>query len=55
MEYVRERGSFADLPLDELNAACRAAYPHYFDDNGELRELPTARDGFEREAELELA
>lgn len=54
MEYVRERGSFDDLPIEELNAACREAYPHYFDDRGELRDAPTAREGFEREAALEL-
>jgi len=30
MEYVGERGSFADLPADEIRAAFRAAYPRLF-------------------------
>ena len=55
MEYVRDRGSFADLPLDELVAACREAYPHSFDEQGRPRDLPAARSGFEHEAERERA
>lgn len=27
MEYVRERGTCADLPLDEIVTALRAVYP----------------------------
>lgn len=53
MEYVRDRGAFADLPLDELNAACRVAYPHYFDADGRIVGVPEPRDGFEREAARE--
>ena len=53
MEYVRDRGTWADLPLTELEAACREAYPHYFDDQGEISNLPQARDSFEHEAERE--
>jgi hypothetical protein len=28
MEYVRDRGSYADLPLDEIRAAFEEHYPH---------------------------
>jgi len=31
MEYVRERGSFDELPLDEILEAFRASYPLMFD------------------------
>ena len=32
MEYVRERGSFADFPLEVMIAATREGYPHLFAD-----------------------
>lgn len=30
MEYVRDRGTRDDVPVDEINAAMTAAYPRYF-------------------------
>jgi transglutaminase-like putative cysteine protease len=30
MEYVRDRGSFADVPVDEIQKAFREAYPRFF-------------------------
>jgi transglutaminase-like putative cysteine protease len=30
MEYVRERGSYADVPVGEIRQAFRATYPKYF-------------------------
>ncbi len=30
MEYVKDHGSFADLPWDKIIAACKKAYPQYF-------------------------
>jgi transglutaminase-like putative cysteine protease len=30
MEYVRSRGSFADVPVDEIKRAFRETYPQYF-------------------------
>ena len=30
MEYVRERGAFADVPADEIKRAFRDMYPEYF-------------------------
>jgi transglutaminase-like putative cysteine protease len=29
MEYVRQRGSYADVPLAEMVAACRSVYPDF--------------------------
>jgi transglutaminase-like putative cysteine protease len=44
MEYVKQRGSFADVPLAELRAAMLSFYPHLGDRDGD-------RGGdFEREA-----
>lgn len=34
MEYVRDRGTAADLPLDDLIAAWREAYPRLMDGSG---------------------
>lgn len=49
MEYLRERGAFADLPLTEMLEALREAYPHFFDAEGRIR-----RSGdFEAEAAQE--
>ena len=36
MEYVVDRGSFADLPLAELVRVTREHYPHLFDEAGRL-------------------
>lgn len=30
MEYLRERGSFADVPVDEIQRAFREAYPKFY-------------------------
>jgi transglutaminase-like putative cysteine protease len=30
MEYLRDRGSFADVPVDEIQKAFREAYPRFF-------------------------
>ena len=30
MEYLRDRGSFADVPVDEIQRAFREAYPRFF-------------------------
>ena len=31
MEYIRQRGSFDDLPLDQIQADFREFYPGWFD------------------------
>ena len=36
MEYVVDRGSHADLPLEELVRVTHEHYPHLFDDGGRL-------------------
>ena len=36
MEYVVDRGSFADLPLDEMVRVTHEQYPHLFDRDGRL-------------------
>jgi transglutaminase-like putative cysteine protease len=36
MEYVVDRGSFADLPLAELTRVTHEHYPHLFDEHGRL-------------------
>ena len=36
MEYVEDRGSFADLPLDEARRVTHERYPHLFDERGRL-------------------
>src|SRR5919109_3066240 len=30
MEYLRERGSYADVPVEEIQSAFREAYPRYY-------------------------
>jgi hypothetical protein len=30
MEYVRERGSFEDVPVDEIKRVFSQTYPRYF-------------------------
>lgn len=37
MEYLRDRGSFADVPVDEIQRAFREAYPRFFR-RGPIRE-----------------
>ena len=34
MEYVRERGTFDELPFDEILAEFRATYPRIFEQRG---------------------
>jgi len=41
MEYLRDRGSFADVPVDEIRAAFREYYPRLYALHGE-----TARESF---------
>ncbi len=36
MEYLVDRGSHADLPLEELTRVTHERYPHLFDENGQL-------------------
>jgi transglutaminase-like putative cysteine protease len=36
MEYVEDRGSFADLPLAELRRVTHEVYPHLFDERGRM-------------------
>ena len=49
MEYVRDRGSFADLPFVELLRAYREAYPHLFDRRELSFGLSPCREHFEDE------
>jgi transglutaminase-like putative cysteine protease len=35
MEYLKERGEFADIPLDEMAVTLRKEYPGFFDAAGE--------------------
>lgn len=51
MEYLRDRGSHADLPLDELLQGLREHYPHFFDARGRFVALAGVPGGFEAEAE----
>jgi hypothetical protein len=30
MEYLRERGTYADVPVDEIQRAFREAYPRFY-------------------------
>ena len=50
MEYVRQRGSYADVPFDEIMAAFRATYPRAM----EIGFKPSDAD-FAREAQAERA
>ena len=50
MEYVRDRGSFADLPLEEMSRALHRHYPHLYDEDGVLIDLAAAGCDFETEA-----
>jgi len=45
MEYVRDRGHFADLPYEKIIAAYRKHYPMYFKEAGSA-----STDNFEKEA-----
>jgi len=53
MEYVTDRGTYADLPLDEMATVLREHYPHLFDANGESRFDPRGDGDFEAEAARE--
>jgi transglutaminase-like putative cysteine protease len=45
MEYVNQRGSFDDLPLDKIQADFVAFYPHwFFDGDGTARRARSAAD-----------
>ena len=48
MEYVRQRGAYADVPLDEISAAFHEHYPRPMKDG-----FRPADGDFEREAEAE--
>lgn len=48
MEYVKDRGHYADLPYDELIATFRKYYPLYFKE-----ERPQSASSFEEEASQE--
>jgi transglutaminase-like putative cysteine protease len=50
MEYVRQRGTFAELPLEEMVRACRRHYPHLFDAEGRHLEAAAQAGDFEAEA-----
>jgi len=52
MEYVFDRGSYADLSLDEMIPALREAYPHLFDEHGRWTS-PSQKTDFEKEAARE--
>lgn len=48
MEYLRDRGHFADLPLDKILAASKKAYPMFFPEDGQM---PAGLEGnFDSEA-----
>jgi transglutaminase-like putative cysteine protease len=51
MEYVRDRGRHADMPLAELIRAVREAYPHLVDESGRWASAAGGA-GFEAEAGL---
>jgi transglutaminase-like putative cysteine protease len=53
MEYLRDRGSFADLPFDELLRAYRGAYPHLFDEGGRFLGLAPSPGDFEDEVSVD--
>jgi transglutaminase-like putative cysteine protease len=49
MEYLRDRGSYADLPFIEVLRAYRVAYPHLFDGHGCFLGFAPRRGDFEDE------
>lgn len=49
MEYLKDRGHHADLPLDRILSASRDAYPDFFPDN----QKRIINGDFEKEAEQE--
>jgi transglutaminase-like putative cysteine protease len=49
MEYLVDRGSHADLDLQELARVTRERYPHLFDGDGELVGWPSSAGGLEAE------
>jgi transglutaminase-like putative cysteine protease len=50
MEYVRERGTFAELPLEEMVRALRHHYSHLFDADGKHLDAAALAGDFEAEA-----
>jgi len=50
MEYVRNRGTYADLPLEELTGAVYEAYPQLVDPSGRWGARPPSGGDFEAEA-----
>jgi transglutaminase-like putative cysteine protease len=50
MEYLRERGSYVDLPLEEISATMRERYPSLFDQLAGIR-----AGSFDAEVERETA
>jgi transglutaminase-like putative cysteine protease len=50
MEYLRDRGSYADLPLADMVQALREHYPHLFGGDGDPFRLAAAGGDFEKEA-----
>ncbi len=53
MEYVHDHGSHADFPLERMDRAVRAAYPHLFDDGGRWNPGQPEAGDFETEAARE--
>ena len=53
MEYVNERGEFAELPFDEMMAVFRDKYPYMFEHLEPGNEL--ASDQWDRDVEQETA
>ena len=49
MEYLRDRGSYADLPFSEVLRAYHGAYPHLFDAHGHFLGLSRRSGDFEDE------
>lgn len=50
MEYVHDRGTHADLPLEKMVRALHEHYPHLFDENGRFRFDVRGNGDFEAEA-----
>lgn len=50
MEYVRDRGTFDDFPLDAMLAAWRELYPQFFEANGAPAAPAPPTGDFEAEA-----
>ena len=53
MEYVRDHGSHADLPYEQMVAGLREIYPWFFDASGRWRSMSGSAADFEAEAASE--